>query len=44
MLQVGFGRTAAQSGMITFASSAGALVMKPAAQFMRCAGSASATR
>jgi len=34
MLQVGFGRSAAQSGLITFASSAGALVMKPAAQFM----------
>ncbi len=34
MLQVGFGRTAAQSGMVTFASSAGALVMKPATQFM----------
>jgi EmrB/QacA subfamily drug resistance transporter len=34
MLQVGFGRTAAESGMVTFASSAGALVMKPAAQFM----------
>ncbi len=32
MLQLGFGRTAAQSGLITFASSAGALVMKPAAQ------------
>jgi hypothetical protein len=32
MLQVGFGRTAVQSGMITFASSAGALVMKPVAQ------------
>jgi EmrB/QacA subfamily drug resistance transporter len=32
MLQVGFGNTAAQSGMITFASSAGALVMKPATQ------------
>ncbi len=32
MLQVGFGRSAAQSGMITFASSAGALVMKPVAQ------------
>ncbi len=32
MLQVGFGDTAAQSGLITFASSAGALVMKPAAQ------------
>jgi EmrB/QacA subfamily drug resistance transporter len=31
MLQIGFGRSAAQSGMITFASSAGALVMKPAA-------------
>jgi EmrB/QacA subfamily drug resistance transporter len=34
MLQLGFGRSAAQSGMITFASSAGALVMKPATQFM----------
>jgi len=34
MLQVGFGRTAAQSGMVTFASSAGALVMKPVTQFM----------
>jgi EmrB/QacA subfamily drug resistance transporter len=33
MLQVGFGESAAQSGMITFASSAGALVMKPAAQY-----------
>ncbi len=32
MFQVGFGRTAAESGMITFASSAGAMVMKPAAQ------------
>jgi EmrB/QacA subfamily drug resistance transporter len=32
MLQVGFGSSAAQSGLITFASSAGALVMKPAAQ------------
>jgi EmrB/QacA subfamily drug resistance transporter len=32
MIQVGFGRSAAQSGMITFASSAGALVMKPVAQ------------
>jgi hypothetical protein len=32
MLQVGFGDTAAQSGLVTFASSAGALVMKPAAQ------------
>ncbi len=31
MLQVGFGRTPAQSGMITFASSAGAILMKPAA-------------
>jgi EmrB/QacA subfamily drug resistance transporter len=31
MIQVGFGRSAAQSGLITFASSAGALVMKPAA-------------
>jgi EmrB/QacA subfamily drug resistance transporter len=32
MLQVGFGDSAAQSGLITFASSAGALVMKPATQ------------
>ena len=32
MLQVGFGDSAAKSGMITFASSAGALVMKPATQ------------
>ncbi|MSP29271.1 MAG: DHA2 family efflux MFS transporter permease subunit [Acetobacteraceae bacterium] len=32
MLQLAFGETAAQSGMITFASSAGALVMKPVAQ------------
>jgi EmrB/QacA subfamily drug resistance transporter len=32
MLQVAFGDSAAQSGLITFASSAGALVMKPAAQ------------
>jgi EmrB/QacA subfamily drug resistance transporter len=32
MLQVGFGESAVQSGLITFASSAGALVMKPAAQ------------
>jgi EmrB/QacA subfamily drug resistance transporter len=32
MLQVGFGDTAAQSGLITFASSAGALLMKPAAR------------
>jgi len=30
MFQLGFGRSAAQSGLITFASSAGALVMKPA--------------
>ncbi len=30
MFQVGFGDSAVQSGMITFASSAGALVMKPA--------------
>ncbi len=33
MLQVGFGEAAVQSGLITFASSAGALVMKPAAQY-----------
>ncbi|MEJ0018854.1 MAG: DHA2 family efflux MFS transporter permease subunit [Acetobacteraceae bacterium] len=32
MLQVGFGQSAVESGLITFASSAGALVMKPAAQ------------
>jgi EmrB/QacA subfamily drug resistance transporter len=32
MLQVGFGDSAAHSGMITFASAAGAMVMKPAAQ------------
>jgi EmrB/QacA subfamily drug resistance transporter len=32
MLQVGFGVSAVQSGLVTFASSAGALVMKPAAQ------------
>ena len=32
MLQVGFGASAVQSGLITFASSAGALVMKPATQ------------
>ena len=31
MLQIGFGRSAAESGLVTFASSAGALVMKPAA-------------
>ncbi len=31
MLQVGFGRSAAESGLVTFASSAGALIMKPAA-------------
>ena len=34
MLQVGFGDAAVQSGLITFASSAGALVMKPAAQYV----------
>ncbi len=32
MLQVGFGDAAVESGLVTFASSAGALVMKPAAQ------------
>ena len=32
MLQVGFGDSAVESGLITFASSAGALVMKPVAQ------------
>ena len=31
MLQLGFGDTAAQSGLVTFASSAGALAMKPIA-------------
>jgi EmrB/QacA subfamily drug resistance transporter len=31
MLQLGFGQSAVQSGLITFASSAGAIVMKPAA-------------
>jgi EmrB/QacA subfamily drug resistance transporter len=33
MLQVGFGKAAVESGLITFASSAGALVMKPGAQY-----------
>jgi EmrB/QacA subfamily drug resistance transporter len=33
MLQVGFGDSAVQSGLVTFASSAGALVMKPVAQW-----------
>jgi len=33
MLQLGFGETAAQSGMVTFASAAGAIVMKPATQW-----------
>jgi EmrB/QacA subfamily drug resistance transporter len=33
MLQLGFGRSALQSGLITFVSSAGAMVMKPVAQF-----------
>ena len=32
MLQLGFGDSAMQSGLITFASAAGALAMKPAAQ------------
>ena len=32
MLQVGFGKEAVESGLITFASSAGALVMKPITQ------------
>ena len=31
MLQIGFGRSAVQSGLITLAGSAGAIVMKPAA-------------
>jgi EmrB/QacA subfamily drug resistance transporter len=34
MLQVGFGRSAAQSGLITFASAAGAFGMKPATQWV----------
>ncbi len=34
MLQLGFGMSALQSGLITFASSAGALLMKPVAQPM----------
>jgi EmrB/QacA subfamily drug resistance transporter len=34
MLQIGFGDTPAQSGLITFAAAAGALLMKPAAQPM----------
>lgn len=33
MLQLGFGNTAAESGLITFASAIGALAMKPAVQF-----------
>lgn len=33
MLQLGFGLSAAESGMITFASALGAIAMKPAAQF-----------
>jgi EmrB/QacA subfamily drug resistance transporter len=33
MLQIGFGLSAAQSGLITFASAAGALVMKPITQW-----------
>lgn len=32
MLQLGFGKTPAESGLITFASAAGAILMKPAAQ------------
>ncbi len=31
MLQIGFGESAMQSGLVTFASSAGAILMKPAA-------------
>jgi EmrB/QacA subfamily drug resistance transporter len=34
MLQIGFGDSPAQSGLITFAAAAGALAMKPAAQPM----------
>ncbi len=33
MLQVGFGKSAAESGLITFVSAAGAIMMKPAAMF-----------
>ena len=33
MLQIGFGTSAAHSGAITFAAAAGAMVMKPAAQY-----------
>ncbi len=33
MFQLGFGRTAAESGMITFASALGAIAMKPATQW-----------
>jgi EmrB/QacA subfamily drug resistance transporter len=39
MLQLGFGDSAAQSGLITFASAAGAILMKPAATWaLRVAG------
>jgi EmrB/QacA subfamily drug resistance transporter len=34
MIQIGFGRSAAQSGMITFASAVGAIGMKPATQWV----------
>jgi EmrB/QacA subfamily drug resistance transporter len=34
MIQVGFGRSAAQSGLITFAGAAGAIGMKPATQWV----------
>jgi EmrB/QacA subfamily drug resistance transporter len=34
MIQLGFGQSATQSGLITFASSAGAILMKPATTFM----------
>ncbi|MGH7058502.1 MAG: MFS transporter, partial [Acetobacteraceae bacterium] len=33
-LQLGFGDSAAESGLITFASAAGSLVMKPTATFV----------
>ena len=33
MLQLGFGQSAAESGMITFAAALGAIVMKPATQY-----------
>jgi hypothetical protein len=34
MMQIGFGRTAVQSGMITFAAAAGAVISKPGTSFV----------